>query len=156
MPAPVNKKCHSCAFKTIEFAREQSCWNSNRCQPKRSYYRKRESINASRRAKYKQQQAEPVEIIEVAKPSVTAAFLQVYRHGGAQDAPVHALAAYVTVDGKTVAKIEPVHTQGWNKKQLDIYVRSCLSSLQSKYGTTSFAEKEVLDISVHSCPICNQ
>ncbi len=43
MPAPVNRKCRSCAFNPIELAKEQSCWNSKRCQPKRSYYRKRES-----------------------------------------------------------------------------------------------------------------
>ena len=155
MPASVNKKCRSCAFNTIEFAKEQSCWQSNRCKSKRSYYRKRESINANRRAKYKQQ-VDRVEIIEVETPSVTAAFLQIYRTGGAKDAPVHALGAYVVIDNKTVAKIEPVHTIGWNKRQLDSYVRKCLSSLYSKFGMTNFAEKEVLDISVHSCPICNQ
>ncbi len=155
MPAAVNKKCRSCAFNTIEFAKEQSCWNSDRCKSKRSYYRQRESINANRRAKYKQQ-VDRVETIEVETPSVTAAFLQIYRTGGAKDAPVHALGAYVVVDNKTVAKIEPVHTQGWNKRQLDSYVRKCLSSLYSKFGTNSFAEKEVFDISVHSCPICNK
>ena len=171
MPVAVNKKCRSCAFKTIEFAKEQSCWQSNRCKSKRSYYRQRESINANRRAKYKRARvlnsfqdlvspvkslADEVEIIEVETPSVTAAFLQIYRTGGAKDAPVHALGAYVVVDNKTVAKIEPVHTQGWNKRQLDSYVRKCLSSLHAKFGMTSFAEKEVFDISVHSCPICNK
>ena len=162
MPAPVNKKCRSCAFNTIEFAKEQSCWKARRCQPKRTYYRKRESINASRRAKYKservsngQSSSGTVEIIEVETPSVTAAFLQIYRQGGAKDAPVHALGAYVVVDGQTVALIEPVHTMGWDKRQLDSYVRKCLSSLSSKFGITSFAEKETLDISVHSCPVCN-
>ena len=92
MPASVNKKCRGCAFKTIEFAKEQSCWQSDRCKSKRSYYRQRESINANRRAKYKQQ-ANQVEIIKVETPSVTAAFLQIYRTGGAKDAPVHALGA---------------------------------------------------------------
>lgn len=153
MPASVNKKCLTCAFNTIEFAKEQSCWHSDRCGPKRSYYRKRESINANRRAKYKQALTAEVEIIEVETPSVTAAFLQIYRNGGAKDAPVHALGAYVIVDRQIKAKIEPVHTIGWNKKQLDSYVRKCLSSLYSSFGTTNFAEKEVIDISIHSCPI---
>ena len=148
MPASVNKKCRSCAFNTIEFAKEQSCWKARRCQPKRSYYRKRESINASRRAKYKNERVSDgrslpgtVEVIEVETPSVTAAFLQIYRHGGAKDAPVHALGAYVAIDGQTVAQIKPVHTMGWNKRQLDSYVRQCLSSLYAKFGTNSFAEK---------------
>jgi hypothetical protein len=155
MPASVNKKCFACAFNTIELAKEQTCWNSDRCSPKRSYYRQRESINANRRAKYKQQ-VDRVEMIEVETPSVTAAFLQIYRTGGAKDAPVHALGAYVVVDSKIVAKIEPVHTIGWNKRQLDSYVRKCLSSLHGLFAMTNFAEKEVLDISVHSCPICNK
>jgi hypothetical protein len=154
MPASVNKKCFACAFNTIEFAKEQTCWNCDRCQPKRSYYRKRESINANRRAKYKRALTKDIEIIEVPTPSITAAFLQIYRQGRAKDAPVHALGAYIVVDGINYAKIEPVHTQGWNKRQLDSYVRKCLSSLSSKFGITSFAEKEVMDISIHSCPIC--
>jgi hypothetical protein len=154
MPASVNKKCFACAFNTIELAKEQTCWNSDRCQPKRSYYRQRELINANRRAKYKQALMQDLEIIEVPTPSFTAAFLQIYRTGGAKDAPVHALGAYVVVNGKVNAKIEPVHTIGWNKRQLDSYVRKCLSSLCSKFGISCFAEKEVMDISISSCPIC--
>jgi aspartate aminotransferase-like enzyme len=102
----------------------------------------------------KELEIEEIEIIEVSTPSITAAFLQIYRQGRAKDSPVHALGAYIVVDGVNCAKIEPVHTQGWNKRQLDSYVRKCLSSLSSKFGITSFAEKEVMDISVQSCPIC--
>lgn len=157
MPRSKNHKCAACSRIRVEQAQQRECWQGQSCRNRRSYYRHQKTRNSDRRLKYRLNQAntpspeEPI-TISVAPPSVTKplAVAVVYSPptGG-----IHAIAFEVWQETKLIARVEAVHSQGWNNLDLAAHTQNVLGDLNRRFGITKLATRKTLPAS--ECPIPN-
>jgi hypothetical protein len=171
MPRRADPKCIACAQMSSAMAQKlhgsdgDGCWVDNRCHRRRSHYRNRRDLNEQRRIQYQQgmEDGHDVEVetvsIPVADSSIAYANLYVWREKR-KDAPVHAIAASVILDGKKVLEVAPIHCAGYRKRQLENYVEGkVLPYLRARYGIHHFANEirlEPMECRIQECPLSDR
>ena len=170
MPKPLNQKCLDCAF-TLSRAEAKhlhgstqhggdACWVDNRCDSKRSTYRRRKEANARQRQRYQagkpaSSSATDVESISIPITSPPVGFLYLYRENR-KDAHLHAIAVSVWQGNDKLAEVEPVHCLGMTNRQVNMYLKNVLQTLNDRYGITEFEpprRMEPCECPLADCPL---
>lgn len=166
MPRRINPKCLQCAQLSVSEARQvhgadgDGCWDEKVCHRRRSHYRNRRDINASRRSLYRQevqqQRAESApEAISIAIDLKPVAYLYLYRQKR-QDAPLHAIAISVWQGNQRLLEVAPIHCAGMRNQQIQRYLMDVLSTLRDRYGITKFEPEirlEPTECPIEICPL---
>ncbi|MEO1590898.1 MAG: hypothetical protein AAFU71_06365 [Cyanobacteria bacterium J06632_22] len=171
MARHINKQCVACAklssadAKRLHGKEGDGCWRDKRCPSKRSYYRNRQKLNEKRRTHYRQSvvadkpvaegEVETVSL-EVDGTSAPYANLYIWREKR-KDAPVHAIAASVIVEGSKVLEVAPIHCAGYRKRQLERYIEGkVMPYLRARFGITHFSNEirlEPIECPIKGCPL---
>ena len=170
MPRSINRKCLDCSTLSVELAialygsQGDNCWNPGNvngwgydCHRRRSHYRHRSDINATRRRLKRKggtnSPQPPAALIEVIPPTPVvpvAAVLVLYRQH--PTAPVHAVAAEVWQGNQKLAQIQAVHCLGMRADKVTDYLKELLGTIHQQFGVSRF-EDVVKELPVHHCPI---
>lgn len=166
MPRRINQKCLACVRLSVAEARQvhgpdgDGCWAERLCHRRRSHYRKRRDINASRRSTYRQQvlqqAATPPEEVTVPISLKPVAYLYLYRQKR-QESPLHALAASVWQGEQLLLEVTPIHCAGLRNQQIQSYLVDVLKTLHQRFGITKFEPEirmEPAECPIRPCPLC--
>jgi hypothetical protein len=164
MPKSQSERCRLCAKLSVEEAIARhgpsgsNCWVGEPCHKRRSYYRNRDRINASKRQQYRgvAVSAEVDDgkgtVLTVVPTVVPAAVLYLYR--ARVDDPLHAIGAELWLGQSKVAQIEPVHTMGLMPAQIKVFLKDILTAFSGQVpggGVTQFEVQK--ELSPDCCPI---
>lgn len=169
MPRPPNPKCLAC----VQLSRPEAmrvhgpvddggdgCWNLKRCDRKRSHYRDRKENNAKQRQNYHAKKpallsetgAESISIPVTAPP---VGLLYLYRENR-KDAHLHAIAVSVWQGNDKLAEVEPVHCMGMTNRQVNLYLKNVLQTLNERYEIMEFEpprRMEPCECPLLDCPL---
>jgi hypothetical protein len=164
MPKATSEKCRLCSKLAIAQVLNRhgpsgtKCWESEPCHKRRSYYRNRDRINASKRQQYRgvAVTAEVDDgrgtVLTVVPVVVPAAVLYLYR--ARVDDPLHAISADLWLGQVKVAEIEPVHTMGLMPAQIKVFLKEVLTAFSGQVPGGSVTQFEVQkELSPDCCPI---
>ena len=133
----VNSQCKACAAEDVESARRKSCWAGKLCHDRRSYYRRRDRLNAERRIARRRGKI-PTFKVDVTQQPYAIAYVE--RATATADSPILAIYIEIKQGSKAIAEIAKVDAHDWRSAKVRTYLEQCLQLLKEKFGITRFAE----------------
>ena len=136
------------------------CWSTQKCDRKRSHYRDRKENNAKQRQNYHTKKpakssAEEAESIYIPVAAPPVGLLYLYRENR-KDAHLHAIAVSVWQGNDKLSEVEPVHCLGMTNRQVNLYLKTVLQSLNKRYGIREFEppiRMEPIECPLAECPL---
>lgn len=148
MAKAISQKCRQCSKLSAKEAQEKECWNPKLCHQRRYNYRHRGSRVKEQREKRKAERA-------LESPAIyTLAPIAIF-YRKTKESPVHAIAAELKENGKTIATVEPVHCFGATEGEIIRWLRKALETFSRDYGrNVGRYVQETSEYSPSECPIC--
>ena len=164
MPKSTSEKCRLCSKLSAAEAIAKhglsgtNCWIGEPCHKRRSYYRNRDRINASKRQQYRGVAVKAEvdngkgTVLTVVPTVVPAAVLHLYR--ARVDDPLHAIGAELWLGQSKIAEIAPVHTMGLMPAQIKGFLKEILTAFSGQMAGGDVTQFEVQkELSPDCCPI---
>ena len=152
MPRKPNAKCAKCPALSVEAAQAQGCWDAKKCHNRRTYYRHRAERIVERSERHRRRNGRKgVKNIQMPLGARDNASMRAeWVYYGSRKA-LHAIEALVFQDGKLIAHVEPVHTEGVHQKKLREWSKQVIALVRVQYGAelrgVTWQAREL-------CPIC--
>ena len=151
MPRKADPKCVYCATHYVEESVAESkhpeCYVREKCRTKRYRLRNSNRVNAKRRQNNARNKG--ITIVEAILPEAYRAELEIY---GKENQFVHAIALKIYQGNKLTHQMLPQHTQGLRQPELEAYILSLLSHLETEYGIDCLGL--IYWLNPESCPEC--